>query len=118
MLELGFMAGFTAVIVLKRGLEGSLAPSLAKSTGILCGVKRTDGTTLTKNFDTATDAYKAYKAPADSVIDDLNVTTNVNYIKNYLTHGKTGDADFDLRVQLAVRLYKEGLEWVKQTANQ
>src|ERR1019366_19467 len=52
MMELGIMAGFEGVIVLKRGLEGTLAPSLVKATGILCAAKKADGSIVIKNIDT------------------------------------------------------------------
>lgn len=114
MLELGFMAGFSAVIVLKRGLEGTLAPSLSKATGILCGVKLKDGTIITQNFDTNNELYSPYKSLADTVIENLSITENINYIQNYVAQGKTGNDDFDLRIKLAITLYKQGLEWITE----
>jgi anthranilate phosphoribosyltransferase len=113
MIELGFMAGFNAVIVLKRGLEGSLAPSLSKATGILCGVKLQDGSIVTQNFDTSNERYASFKSTTDAIVEPLNIKSNIKYIQDYLSSGTTGDADFDLRVQLSVKLYSEGLNWIK-----
>jgi len=113
MIGLGFMAGFNAVIVLKRGLEGSLAPSLSKATGILCGVKLKDGSIVTQNFDTNNERYASFKSTTDEVIEPLTLKSNIDYIHRYLSEGKTGDNDFDLRVKLAIALYSEGLNWIK-----
>ncbi len=115
MIELGFMAGFNAVIVLKRGLEGSLAPSLSKATGILCGVKLKDGSIITQNFDANSERYSAFKSAADDMVEPLELTTNIEYIQHYLNEGITENEDFDLRIKLAVSLYNEGLEWIKKT---
>jgi anthranilate phosphoribosyltransferase len=114
MIELGFMAGFNAVIVLKRGLEGSLAPSLSKATGILCAVKLKDGSSVTQNFDANNEHYSNFKSSADNIVDPLQLTSNIEYIRHYLIAGKTDDTDFDMRVKLAIALYNEGLEWIKK----
>ena len=114
MIELGFMAGFNAAIVLKRGLEGSLAPSLSKATGILCAVKLKDGSSVTQNFDANNEHYSNFKSSADDIVDPLQLTSNIEYIRHYLTAGKTNDTDFDMRVKLAIALYNEGLGWIKK----
>ena len=114
MIGLGFMAGFNAVIVLKRGLEGSLAPSLSKATGILCGVKLKDGSIVTQNFDTNNERYASFKSTTDEVIEPLTLKSNIDYIHRYLSEGKTRDNDFDLRIKLSIALYNEGLDWINK----
>ncbi len=117
MVELGIMAGFDAVIVLKRGLEGSLAPSLTKATGILCAVKKANGSILSKSIDASSDDFLQYKTDTDAIIDNLSLQQNIEYINQYIAKGKTGNFDFDNRVKCASKLYKQGLQWVQQTKN-
>lgn len=114
MVALGGMAGFDGIIVLKRGLEGSLAPSLAKATGILCAAKMPDGTIVTKNIEATTNDFSKYRSDADAVIENLSLQQNINNVNKYISEGKTGDADFDNRVAMAIELYTQGLEWIKQ----
>ncbi len=114
MVELGEMTGFDGVIVLKRGLEGSLAPSLAKATGILCAAKMADGTFVTKNIDASNDDLAQYKKDADAIIENISLKKNIEYINKYISQGKTEDSDFDYRVALAMELYKQGLKWIRQ----
>jgi anthranilate phosphoribosyltransferase len=117
MVELGIMTGFDAVIVLKRGLEGSLAPSLTKATGILCAVKKADGSILSKNIDASSDGFSQYKTDTDAIIDNLSLQQNIEYINLYIAKGKTGNFDFDNRVKFALELYKQGLQWIQEVEN-
>jgi anthranilate phosphoribosyltransferase len=114
MIELGIMAGFKAVIVLKRGQEGSLAPSLSKATGVLCGVKCEDGTIETKSIDTDDERYSIYKSEFETQIEGLEMQSNVRHIKQYISDGNSGDKEFDDRINIALQLYSEGLEWINQ----
>lgn len=114
MAVLGHMAGFDAVIVLKRGLEGSLAASLAKATGIYCSVQKSDGELVTESFDGSHSDFTKFKLPADATIENLSIEKNVDCINKYIKEGSAGNAEFDARVQLSVALYKKGLNWVNQ----
>jgi anthranilate phosphoribosyltransferase len=117
MIELGTMAGFKAVIVLKRGLEGSLAPSLSKATGILCGVQLKDGTIKTQEFDVADEKYLAYKMEVDSNVEGLTLQENIKLIENYQLNGYSGSQEFDNRTAMAIQLYTEGLNWINEQRN-
>jgi anthranilate phosphoribosyltransferase len=114
MVELGFMAGFTSVMVLKRGQEGSLAPSLSKATGLLCAVKRKDGSILTTEIDTKSAVYEELKIETDDFIEDFNPKDNIRLIKQYLDNGISENDTFNKRVNFATLLYKEGLDWIKE----
>lgn len=117
MVQLGEMAGFDGVIVLKRGLEGSLAPSLAKATGVLCAAKLPDGTFITKNIEASHADFAPYRSDADAIIENLNLEQNIKRINTYIAEGKTGDPDFDSRTGLAIELYTQGLHWIRQMSN-
>lgn len=114
MITLAGMAGFSGVIVLKRGLEGTLAPSIAKASGITCAVRQKDGSFLTQTFEANQEALTTYRAEADATVTDLSLADNIELIKHYSQQGSTGHADFDKRMQLATALYKQGLEWIEQ----
>lgn len=114
MAELGNMTGFDGVIVLKRGLEGTLAPSLAKATGVFCAAKMQDGIFTTKTIEVNDNDFTHYRSDADAIIENLSIEQNIEYINQYIAEGKTGNSDFDSRVALAIELYKQGLDWIKQ----
>lgn len=98
MVQLGFMAGFEGVIVLKRGLEGSLAPSLAKATGILCAAKTQDGDIITKTFEGSSEEYAIYKAELDIEVENLTLEKNRELISMHILEGKTANDHFNKQV--------------------
>ncbi|MFT2010872.1 anthranilate phosphoribosyltransferase [Pontibacter sp. 13R65] len=114
MVKLANMAGFKGVIILKRGLEGTLAPSLAKASGILCAARQQDGTFLTQTFDAASTTLEAYRAEADENVEPLQVNENIRLINTFTENEATGNLDFDKRVHLAFALYQQGLNWVQE----
>lgn len=114
MATLGHMAGFKAVIVLKRGLEGSLSASLAKATGVYCSAKIADGTIVSQSFGGGHEDFTKFKIDADVTIENLSLAKNVEYINIYLKLGKTDNAEFDSRVQLSTALFKRGVQWVEE----
>ncbi len=114
MITLAAMAGFTGVIVLKRGLEGTLAPSIAKSSGILCAVRQPDGNFITQTFDATHEIFASCRAETDETIGTLNLEDNIALIRQFSANGFTGNEDFDKRVKLATALYQTGLEWISK----
>ncbi len=92
MAELALMAGFDAVMVLKRGLEGTLAPATSKANGLLCAVRNANGQLFFTRFEHDFPAFASYKTEAK---------------------GKTSNADFDNRVFYAQALYMRGLDWIE-----
>ena len=114
MVHLAEMTGFSGVIVLKRGLEGSLAPSLSKASGILCAARQADGSFATTTFDAGEEAFAAFRAETDDIVDPLRLEDNLDLIRKYTQEGQTGNEDFDKRVGLANALYLKGLDWVTQ----
>lgn len=114
MISLAAMAGFSGVIVLKRGLEGTLAPSIAKASGILCAVRQPDGSFISQNFEATDETFTAFRAESDDIVEGLSIKDNSKLIRQFEQKGFTGNEDFDKRVNLAVALYQAGLEWVRK----
>ena len=113
MAELAMMAGFDAVIVLKRGLEGSLAPSTSRASGILCAVRTPRGHLFFQHFEGDSPSFAQYRTEADLVYDQPQATENARLVRQFMTEGHTANADFDNRVRFAYALYGRGLEWIE-----
>lgn len=112
MISLAGMAGFSGVIVLKRGLEGTLAPSLAKASGILCAARQPDGSFITHSFDAGQEDFAAFRQDSDENVHPLRLEDNLRLIREYSQQEYTGNEDFDNRVKLANALYRTGLQWI------
>jgi anthranilate phosphoribosyltransferase len=113
MAELAMMAGFDAVIVLKRGLEGSLAPSTSRASGILCAVRTPRGHLFFQHFEGESPSFAQYRTDADVVYEQPQATENARLVRQFITEGHTTNPDFDNRVRFAYALYGRGLEWVE-----
>lgn len=113
MAELALMAGFDAAIVLKRGLEGSLAPSTSRSTGILCAVRTPRGHLFFQHFEGDSPAFSTFRTETEAHYEQPLAADNARLVRQFMTNGHTGNADFDNRVQFAHALYGRGLDWVE-----
>ena len=118
MAELALMAGFDAAIVLKRGLEGTLAPSTARATGVLCAVRTSENHLFYQHFDADRPAFASFKTETDLEVTEPQAADNAQLVKTYLAHQQTGNADFDNRVRFALALYGRGLDWIEERLNQ
>jgi len=113
MAELALMAGFDAAIVLKRGLEGSLAPSTARATGVLCAVRTPENHLFYQHFDADRPAFSSFKTEADSEVSNPQAAENARLVKAYLAQQETDNDEFDNQVRFALALYGRGLDWIE-----
>ncbi|GAB3987883.1 hypothetical protein GCM10028807_09460 [Spirosoma daeguense] len=113
MAELALMAGFDAVIVLKRGQEGSLAPSTSRASGILCAVRTPRGHLFYQHFEADASAFATFRTETEPEYDQPLAVDNARLIRQYMKFEKTANDDFDNRVRLAYALYGRGLEWIE-----
>ena len=113
MAELALMAGFDAVVVLKRGLEGSLAPAPSRSSGVLCAVRTEKGHLFFQNFDVERADFASFRT--DSEPDILNPTSadNAALIRKFMAQKVTDDEVFDNRIRYAFALMDRGMEWIE-----
>jgi anthranilate phosphoribosyltransferase len=113
MAELALMAGFDAAIVLKRGLEGSLSPSTSRSSGILCAVRTPRGHLFYQHFEGESPVFAPFRTENDAQYEQPLASDNARLVRQFMTEGRTSNADFDNRVQFSHALYGRGLDWVE-----
>ncbi|GAB3269138.1 hypothetical protein GCM10027347_38970 [Larkinella harenae] len=117
MAELALMAGFEAVVVLKRGLEGSLSPSTSRSSGILCAVRTARGHLFYQHFDADLPAFAEYRTESDEMIMNLQVNTNARLIRDFMAAEQTSSPDFDNRARFMQALLGRGMDWIEGQLN-
>ncbi|MVM32330.1 anthranilate phosphoribosyltransferase [Spirosoma sp. HMF4905] len=113
MAELAMLAGFDGVIVLKRGLEGSLAPSTSRSSGVLCAVRTPRGHLFFQHFEGDSGAFATFRTESETEYDQPQALDNARLIRQFMIEGRTTNADFDNRVRFANALYSRGLDWIE-----
>ena len=112
MAELALMAGFDGAIVLKRGMEGSLAPATSRATGVLCAVRTATNHLSFQHFDADRPDFARFRTDADTDVVGPQAADNVRLVRQFVAGGQTPNADFDNRVHFAHALYGRGLDWV------
>ena len=112
MIELAKMEGFAGVIVLKRGLEGSLAPYLSRASGILCVVRTKSGDYLTREFNISDAEFSKFKSEADETVMELTLEKNLDLINRYSKEKTSGNDEYDKRIFFATGLYQRGVDWI------
>jgi anthranilate phosphoribosyltransferase len=118
MAELALMAGFDGVMVLKRGLEGSIAPSTSRESGLLCAARNQDNHISFTRIDSNCTIFQSFKTDSDEQIDNLTVEQNAKLIRNYYNDNKTDNPAFDNQVSFAKVLYMKGLDWIESQIGQ
>lgn len=113
MAELALKMGYDAAIVLKRGLEGSLAPSTNRASGVLCAVRTARGHLFFQHFDADLPAFAQYRTEPDELVRYPQAADNARLIRRFLSDGETNQPDFDNRVQFARALFGRGLDWIE-----
>ncbi|MBO0931107.1 anthranilate phosphoribosyltransferase [Fibrella aquatilis] len=114
MAELALMAGFDGAIVLKRGLEGSLAPATSRATGVLCAVRTKTNHLAFQNFDADRPYFAQFHTATDAEVVQPQAGDNARLVRKYLSESQTNDAEFDNRVYFAQALYGRGLDWIEE----
>ncbi|QDK83358.1 anthranilate phosphoribosyltransferase [Spirosoma sp. KCTC 42546] len=113
MAELAMLAGFDGVIVLKRGLEGSLAPSTSRACGVLCAVRTPRGHLFFQHFEGDSGAFSTFRTETETEYEQPQALDNARLVRQFMVEGKTANADFDNRVRFAHALYGRGLDWIE-----
>lgn len=113
MAELALLAGFDAVIVLKRGLEGSLAPATSRSSGVLCAVRTEKGHLFFQNFDAERPDFASFRTASEPDVINPTAADNAALVRKFIAQKVTGDEAFDNRVRYAFALMERGMEWIE-----
>lgn len=113
MAELALLAGFDGVMILKRGLEGSLAPSTSRASGVLCAVRTPRGHLFFQHFEGDSPAFSSFRTDTETEHEHPQASDNARLVRQFMTVGYADDADFDNRVRFAHALYGRGLDWIE-----
>ncbi|MBZ0167366.1 MAG: anthranilate phosphoribosyltransferase, partial [Candidatus Omnitrophica bacterium] len=113
MLTICERAGFPAGIIVRNGMEGTLAFPLMRQARILCTARQADGTYRRREiiFDAQRILGKTYSV--EERLEDPSLEENIRLIQRYTQDGQTGYAHFDDRVKVTCAGLQEALEWIK-----
>lgn len=113
MLTISERAGFPGIIVIRNGIEGSLAFSLKRETRVLCSARQKDGTYTRQEIIFEPEKFLGVTLDTEEKIEHPKAVDNVRLIKDYISAGRTGYTHFDLRVRATCEGFRLAVEWIR-----
>lgn len=112
MMTLGQRAGFKGIIVVRNGIEGTVAFPLLRGVKLLLSALQKDGT------------YRGYEmiidnppvVDAEEMIEHPRAFDNTSLIESYFKKGASGNQFFDLRVKITAEGLNQALRWLKENS--
>lgn len=114
MLTICERAGFPASIVIRNGMEGTIAFPLIRAARILCSVRQASGEYARHEiiFEPAKVLGRVYTK--EEKLASPQPEENTRLITTYLENGETDRPDFDDRVNVTCAGLGEALEWINR----
>ncbi len=106
-------AGFLGSIVVRNGLEGTIAFPLKRSAKILCSARQQDGNYVHTEIDFDPVQYLGVEVPLEEKLEKPSLEENARLIKEYQQKGKTANELFDHRVKVTCAGLERAIEWVE-----
>lgn len=112
MLTICERAGFPGSIIVRNGLEGSLAFPLMRSAKILCSSRQKDGRFKREEISIDPSDYLDKPVKIEERLTDPSLEKNKDLIEAYHKEGKTPYDLFDTRIKITCAGLKKAIEWV------
>ncbi len=113
MMTIAERAGFKGVIIVRNGIEGTMAFPLLRPVKMLLSTKHKDGSFRRHEIMLEPPAGVA----VEEMIENPKAPDNARLILAYAQQGASGNAHFDLRVKASYNGLQQGLDWLKGQMN-
>jgi anthranilate phosphoribosyltransferase len=108
MLAIAGHAGFTKIIIVRNGIEGTIGFPLLRDVKLLLAARQEDGTFLRKELVIENHPV----VDTEEMIAKPKVSANAGLIQSHVKTGTSGNKHFDLRVKLTCKGINRALEWL------
>ena len=116
MLTIAERAGFPATIIVRNGIEGTIAFPLMRPAKILCSVRRGDPVGrphfLRHEIIFDVEKFLGQRVALEERLENPTAAQNAELIQKYLQEGKSSNELFDLRVKATCAGIKQALDWI------
>jgi anthranilate phosphoribosyltransferase len=110
--ELIQKAGFRAGIVIFKGLEGSVQPSLARGTRLLASYQNREGLVVERDFEIRPEQFGFSICP-DNKERKISPEDSKRLLIEYLEAGATSDSYYNQRARYLIRAFEGPLHWIE-----
>ena len=113
MMAVAERAGFAGVIIVRNGIEGTMAFALKRPVKILCSVRGKDQTYRHHEIEFQPEQYLGKTFDVEEKIFLPSLQENARLINLYDKEGKTANDLFDTRVRATCEGLRQAVEWIK-----
>jgi len=107
MMTIAERAGFKGIIIVRNGIEGTIAFPLLRGVKLLLSAKQQDGSFQRHEMI----IENTNQVDIEEMIEKPKATDNARLIKEYIKEGVSGNKHFDLRVKITCEGLQEALTW-------
>lgn len=113
MLTAGERAGFPGILIIRNGIEGSLAFPLKREVRLLCSARQKDGSYQRHEIIFDAGEFSGY-VETEEKLENPSLDENVRLVQNYLASSSTDNALFDRRVKATAEGFRLAVEWLEK----
>lgn len=114
MLAIAERAGFKGAMVIRNGIEGSMAFPLKRPAKMLLSARQESGQYRRHEIEFDVEHYLGQGPEIEERRDQLTAMENARLIQAYADKGSSADAWFDARVKVTCAGFYQGLSWLKE----
>ena len=114
MLTICERAGFPAAIIVRNGLEGTIAFPLMRAARILCSVRQTDGTYTRHEIIFDAKEQLGITVTVEEKLTNPSLDKNRDLILEYKHNGQTDYELFNHRVKATCEGIRQAIEWINK----
>jgi len=107
MMTLAERAGFKKIIIVRNGIEGTIAFPLMREVKLLLSAQQADGSF--KRHEMIIENHPMVET--EEMIDKPRAVDNAKLINAYTSQGTSGNKHFDLRVKITIEGLEEAFKW-------
>lgn len=108
-------AGYPGIVIVRNGLEGTLAFALKRDVKILCSARQTNGQYLRHEIELNAEEYLNVSVEVEEKFEQPSLEENARLIKEYARQGRTDYRLFDWRVRATCAGLEQAVEWIENS---
>ncbi|MDP2654136.1 MAG: hypothetical protein Q8Q08_08910 [Candidatus Omnitrophota bacterium] len=115
MLTIAERAGYPGAIIIRNGMEGTMAFPLKREVRILCSARQAGGHYQRHEILFDPEKFLGEALPMDEKLESPSLPENVRLTREFADNGKTANRLFDLRVKTTCEGFRLAIEWLSQS---
>ncbi len=117
MLTVSERFGYPGIVIVRNGLEGTLAFPLKRSVKVLCSARQLDGHYVRREIEFSPEEYLNIRVDLEEKFEQPSLSENVRLIKAYIEQGRTNYHLFDWRVEATCAGLGRAMGWIRNSSS-